>query len=266
MSCRLYRGADGRVQGAPTAEDLRWALDGAGRAAADGQGLSADLDVLDPVGRGGRGRLAPAERGLRSVQQHVLRHFAQTGTAPSAADLEPVAARFGRSAAEVLAELAAEDFLTLDETGGVRAAYPFSAAPTAHRVAISGGAQVWSMCAIDALGIPAMLDADAVITSSDPVTGETVTVTSTGGRMVWEPAGAVVFVGRRCCAGPAATVCCDVLNVFTSGDCARRWAQDHADIIGRVLDQSAAEQLGVQTLGPLLGRAFGADVTTAGPR
>ena len=31
------------------------------------------------------------------------------------------------------------------------------------------------MCAIDALGIPAMLGQDVVITSQDPVTGEPVT-------------------------------------------------------------------------------------------
>jgi hypothetical protein len=57
----------------------------------------------------------------------------------------------------VLAELDREDFLTLGAGGTIRAAYPFSATQTPHRVRIAGGAEVWSMCAIDALGIPAML-------------------------------------------------------------------------------------------------------------
>jgi hypothetical protein len=156
------------------------------------------------------------------VQQAVLRYFAATGRAPEPAELEAAAATAGRTAREVLAELDREDFLALDQDGRIRAAYPFSTIPTPHRVRITGGAEVWSMCAIDALGIAAMLATDAVITSVDPVTGETVTVTSTGGSAVWEPAAAVVFVGRRPCAGPAASVCCDVLNFFSDAHSARR--------------------------------------------
>jgi hypothetical protein len=186
------------------------------------------------------------------VQQEVLRHFAATGAAPEASALEPVAERFGRRAGGVLAELADQDFLTLDDEGRIRAAYPFSAVPTPHRVAIAGGAEVWSMCAVDALGIPVMLDRDAVITSADPVTGQPVTVTVTGGQTVWQPSDAVVFVGRRCCAGPAAQVCCDVLNFFTGDATATQWAEAHPEVVGQVLDQAESERLGAQIFGHLL--------------
>ncbi|MDQ2710327.1 MAG: alkylmercury lyase family protein, partial [Actinomycetota bacterium] len=195
---------------------------------------------------------APAERGLRAVQRQVLWHFATTGSAPEARVLEPVAARFGRPAGQVLAELAAEDFLTLDGQNRVQAAYPFSAVPTAHRVSIAGEARVWAMCAIDALGIPAMLDTDVVITSCDPRSGKPVTVTATGGRMVWEPDSSVVFVGSRCCAGPAAEVCCDALNFFTDEASVRRWADDHPDVLGEVVGHERAEHLGARIFGPLL--------------
>ncbi|MFG2972510.1 alkylmercury lyase family protein [Streptomyces sp. NPDC048331] len=187
------------------------------------------------------------------MQQQVLRHFAATGRAPGAAVLEPVASRFGRTAGEALAGLAAEDFLTLHGEGRIQAAYPFSAVPTGHRVSIAGGAEVWSMCAIDALGIPAMLDADAVISSRDPVSTEPVTVTATGGRMVWEPDSALVFVGRRSCTGSAAAVCCDVLNFFTDEASARRWAEGHPDVLGEVVGHARAEHLGAQNFGGLLG-------------
>ncbi|MFH8590145.1 hypothetical protein ACH4GP_38220 [Streptomyces celluloflavus] len=133
ISCRLYREADGAVSGAPSVAALRAALDGAGlpetavpgdcceAAALDANALEAD--ALDTVGRGGQGRRAPAERGLRAVQQAVLRHFAATGAAPEPDVLEPVAATAGRSAVEVLDELAREDFLTLDADGRIAAAY-----------------------------------------------------------------------------------------------------------------------------------------------
>jgi len=43
------------------------------------------------------------------------------------------------------------------------------------------------MCAIDALGIPPMLGVDAVISSADPVTSATVTVSFRGGQASWNP-------------------------------------------------------------------------------
>ncbi|MFI1572664.1 alkylmercury lyase family protein [Streptomyces anulatus] len=252
VSCRIYRHADGEVDGAPSVDELRKALTAVGPAAAEDEGCCA-VDVLDLVGRDGRGRLAPIEDGLRAVQQAVLRHFAATGSAPGTADLEPAAAAAGRTAAEVLDELAQEDFLTLDPEGRIRAAYPFSAVPTPHRVTIAGGVQVWSMCAIDALGIPAMLGRDAVITSVDPVTGESVTVTSENGQTVWEPATAVVFVGRQGgCSGPAAEVCCDTLNFFTGSASARTWIEQHPGVNGRIVDRARAEEVGQATFGPLL--------------
>ncbi|WP_224281255.1 alkylmercury lyase family protein [Streptomyces sp. LS1784] len=241
VSCRLYRGADGRIDGAPAVEELQRML---GTAATGGADRAA--------GRSGRGRLAPAERGLRAVQQAVLQSFATTGSPPAAAELESAAEPFGVPAAEVLAELVAEDFLTLDDTGRVQAAYPFSAIPTEHTVEISAGPTVWSMCAIDALGIPVMLDTDAVITSTDPVTGENVRVEFAGGKSAWQPATAVVYYGVCPGNGPASTVCCGYLRFFTTRATAEQWSGRQVDLSGAVLDQAEAERLGADIFGPLL--------------
>ncbi|MFD3944302.1 alkylmercury lyase family protein [Streptomyces sp. NPDC058579] len=256
MSCRLYRNADGAVSGVPDESALRQALAGAaprGRAAEASDCCTPQPpDALDVVGRAGRGRRAPAENGLRAVHQQILRHFAATGVAPAARMLQPVAAGARRNATEVLAELADEDFLTLDQTGNICAAYPFSAVPTRHRVRLESGVEVWSMCAIDALGIPAMLGQDAVISSTDPVSGAPVTVTSTTGTVRWKPATAVVFVGQRPGGGPAASACCDALNFFTDAATARTWTSQHPDIPGQLIDQPTAERIARQTFGPLL--------------
>ncbi|MFD8474882.1 alkylmercury lyase family protein [Streptomyces globisporus] len=252
VSCRLYRDADGKADGAPSVAALREAFTGAGRVEAEAPEGCCETDALDAVGRAGRGRRASAEGGLRAVHQAVLRHFADTGTAPGSEVLEPVAAQAGRTARQVLAELAAEDFLTLDEAGQIRAVYPFSAVPSRHRVRIDGGAEVWSMCAIDALGIPAMLQADVVISSTDPVNGEPVTVTTQGGAATWKPEDAVVFVGERPGGGPAATACCDALNFFTCAASAQTWSKEHPGIPGRVVAQAQAEQIAARTFGPLL--------------
>ena len=249
LSCRIYRGPDGAAAGAPSVQDLTAALSAAGATRDECCGA----DVPDPVGRGGRGRRAPSAGGLRAVHQEILRHFAATGSAPGPETLEAAAAPYRRTAGEVLAELDREDFLTLGADGTIRAAYPFSATQTPHRVRIAGGAEAWSMCAIDALGIPAMLGRDVVITSADPVTGEPVTVTAGPERTtVWEPRGAVVVIGRRSGSGPAATICCDALNFFTSTASARTWAREHPDVTGTVVGQTQAEEIARQTFGALL--------------
>src|SRR4051812_13884522 len=74
VSCRLYRDEDGRIEGAPSVAALRRALAGAEVPGADAGVECCEADVLDPIGRAGRGRRAPAERGLREVHQAVLRH------------------------------------------------------------------------------------------------------------------------------------------------------------------------------------------------
>jgi hypothetical protein len=53
VSCRLYRGPDGTVDGAPSVAELRRAL---GATDADGE---CECPPAGTVGRGGRGRLAP---------------------------------------------------------------------------------------------------------------------------------------------------------------------------------------------------------------
>lgn len=252
VSCRLYRDTYGRTQGAPSVQALRQALSSvSSRRTAAGQEC-CQRDVLDPIGRAGRGRRAPAERGLRAVQQAVLRHVAATGRAPKTSVLEAVAAQAGRTADDALAELDRDDFLALDEQGRIRAAYPFSAVQTRHRVRLASGTDVWSMCAIDALGISAMLGQDVMISSSDPVDDQPVTITFTGDSTIWDPQAAVVFVGRRDGTGPAATLCCDALNSFTDHASAAQWQQEHPEVSGQVVSQARAVEIGQQTFGPLL--------------
>jgi hypothetical protein len=202
------------------------------------------------------------EGGLRAVHQQMLRSFAATGAPPDAAALDAAAVDWARTAQEVLADLHEEDFLRLDDAGQVRAAYPFSAVPTPHLVQIEKGPRVYSMCAVDALGIAAMLGAGTRITSADPRTGEPVTVTvQAGGQQAkWEPAAAVVFVGRvapdRCSdPGPlvAAGVSCGYTSFFTDRASAAGWARAQPDVVGQILEQAAALRLGTQIFGPVLG-------------
>ena len=248
MSCRLYRDEHGRTSGAPSAGRLRQAIEQA-RAAG---GEPEDPAWLDPLGRAGRGRVAPASRGLRTVHQAVLRSFLHTGAAPAASSLAGHAGPFDVS--QVLAELADGDFLCLDDAGQITAAYPFSALPTRHRVRITGGAAVFAMCAIDALGISAMTGRPVVIESTDPSTGEPVTVHVDQADSSWDPGTAVVYGGRTAdgCAGPSASVCCGHVNFFATRAAAAAWAAAHPEITGGIVGQDRALQAGIGIFGQLL--------------
>ena len=245
LSCRLYRDEQGQVRGAPSTGQLRAAL-------AEAECCPGGSQAAAAVGRGGRGRRAPAEGGQRAVHQAVLRAFAATGHAPDPAVLEAVAAPLGVPAREVVAALAAGDFLTLDEDGQVDAAYPFSARTTGIEVALPSGVRVASMCAIDALGIAAMLGSDTVIDSADPVSGEPVRVAFADGTATWQPQSTVVFYGARDGGGPSAAVCCGYLRFFATRENAEAFAARHPEADGRILGQQEARALGEEIFGPLL--------------
>ena len=94
----------------------------------------------------------------RRVLAGVLRHVIARGTAPGVGDVAALVPGVAPDdVAGALGRLDAADLLLLED-GRVTLAYPFAARPTAFEVVLSAdGARRWACCAIDALGIPAML-------------------------------------------------------------------------------------------------------------
>jgi hypothetical protein len=109
------------------------------------------------------------------------------------------------------------------------------------------------MCAIDALGVSAMLGRPVAITASEPDTGRVITVTVDAGHARWAPRTAVVFAGD---AGgpdrPSADRCCGYISFFSTGRAARAWAGRHPEVSGVVLRRDAALRIGIETFGALL--------------
>jgi hypothetical protein len=250
LSCRLYPSEDGRVQGAPSMDDLRrvLAIHQQYDDAADTQCCSSTAGpatLLDT-----RQRAAPIDPAERAVHRAILRAFAATGQPPATTELDTVTQP--EPALQVLRRLHDADVIRLDPTGGIRAAYPFSSVPTRHHVRLATGTEVYAMCVIDALGMPAMLDTDAVITTTDPTTDHPITVTIANGQSIWDPTSAVVFVGAQASAGPSADTCCDHLNAFTDHQAAEHWTRAHPHITGDIVSPIRAELLGQQIFGQLL--------------
>jgi len=193
-------------------------------------------------------RASAASPAARAVHRAVLYAFAIAGDAPDPARFDEVA----------LSELHNRDLVRLGPGGAIVVAYPFSGVPTTHVVEIADGPTVWSMCAIDALGMGKMLGRDTVIRSTDPLTGEPITVQIRDRQQTWNPRDAVVFVGAigaadDCCSTtPSVDRCCTVLNFFANKRNARAWHAAHPEVSGAVADQATAYRLGAETFGGLL--------------
>lgn len=190
----------------------------------------------------------------RRLHQLVLTAFTETGRALPRKDLEHDAREHGIDPGPALAELTERDVLAVDERGEIRAAYPFSPVPTRHEVSWDGAAHtVYAMCAIDALGVSAMLGHPITISSAEPGTGHTVTVQVDHDTARWQPDTAVVFAGNTgdtCC--PSVDRTCDHINFFTTPDVAQRWAASNRGITGVVLAQHEALACAVAEFGALL--------------
>lgn len=239
LSCRLYESAGG-LDGSPSVAQLREALSHVMNEQGD-----LRLDKASAV--------AALSAAGRDVHRAVLDRFAETGRPPTRAELEERARRHDADPQRVLAELVERDVTAFDPAGEIRAAYPYSPTPTAIHVLWDGGPGVHAMCAIDALGMSAMLHRPVTIVAAEPGGVGSVTVTVDGNEARWNPESAVVFAGatgNACC--PSADRTCGNINFFTNGQAAHKWAAGHPAVTGFVLTIPEALARGVAEFGPLL--------------
>jgi hypothetical protein len=186
------------------------------------------------------------------MHQLILRHFAEHATAPKPRQLRECAHQLDIELGEALDQLVSVDLIEADPaTAQLLGAYPFSAIPRGHKVELAGGPTVEAYCAIDALGIPAMLNRDVVISSQDPDTGEPIRITVTNGQASWRPDEAVVVLGSGPSCGPSACHHCPFITFHSSSATAAAHLQG-ADLAGEILTQPQALGAGALLFGDLL--------------
>lgn len=184
----------------------------------------------------------------------ILETFASAGRSPS---LDEIRFRFG-----LATESDAEGLLVaLEGTGAIHRnpgdpavthAYPFSNDRTSHRVRLAGGPEVFAMCAVDALGMPLMLNRDALIESQCEECDAAVRIEVKGREIVaHSPADTVVWLGERAERCVAATDLCPDLNFFCSPGHLSRW-KERAGAKGEQLDLSQALLRGRQVFEHLM--------------
>jgi Alkylmercury lyase len=205
--------------------------------------LGVRLARLGLPASGVRGRQAGLPEPLRALHRRLLGAFLAHGGPPDPAAVAGMAADVGLEPRQALAALAAADVVHTDPASGtINVAYPFSGRPTSHRVRLAGGPTVHAMCALDALGIPQMTGRDALIGSTDPGSGQQITVELRRGAWRWRPATAVVLVATAAHGACVADCCCPWINFHTDPDHAQAYLKAHPGMTGELLGQAAAVQ------------------------
>jgi Alkylmercury lyase len=120
----------------------------------------------------------------RRVRQHIYRHFADTGRAPSPVELARAFGLTPSAAERVLDQLAtgADALVLLPGSSYIWMAEPFSAVPTSFQVG-SGERRWWGNCIWDALAILALLGVDGWVATACPDCGHELRVEVAGGRL-----------------------------------------------------------------------------------
>src|SRR5215469_3242107 len=160
---------------------------------------------------------------LRDLHRAVLRRFLETGAPHSERWLLQAAADTGLDASAL--------------------------------VEMDGLPAVYAMCAIDALGLPAMARRDGIITSADPHDGTPITVTARGGTGSWNPATAVVVAGRITDCGTERSsfeTMCPNTVFHASAQNARAYLASHGGLDAEILDHDTALECGRLNFGTLL--------------
>ena len=182
-----------------------------------------------------------------AVRRAVLRCYVADGWAPDTMRLAREAALTVDEVRGHLARLRARDRVVLDGDGeAILGAYPFTERATGHRVRL-GGIVLNAMCAIDALGVGAMVGQDAVVESRCRQCGAPIRAATAGhGELLAEiePPAAVVWAGIQYRGGCAATSLCTAIVFFCGDDHLRPW-RAAAPSRGRGHRLSAAEALEV---------------------
>jgi hypothetical protein len=250
LSCRVFTTEHGRA-GQP---DERWIRDALASAAnSERDGLERALEAAAiPRSRCGTERTARLSREERQLYHWILECFAKAAP-PTRAQLAEQARALDLEPSAALAALAGEDLVHADDDGTILVAYPFSARPRGHRVTIEGRRTVEAMCAIDALGIAAMLNQAIEVRSHDPISGSEIRVRlHPDGDAEWEPETAVVLAGSSRCDGASYSGCCDVLNFFETTETARQYLRDHDHVDGMTIAIPEAIETGRAIFGEIL--------------
>ncbi len=176
--------------------------------------------------------------------------FRACGRAPTSSEIAERLRVSEERAMAVLRRLDEADVVYLEDDQ-IAAAYPFSNKPTKHVVTFNKtGTAAYSMCAIDALGIPFMFREAVTISSTCGFCNKSIEA-EVDGRRIHSDKGVVVFFGFER-SRHAATSSCPVLQFFCSDSHLVNWRAENPARIGEMLSLTDAADLAEEIFGGML--------------
>jgi mercury(II) reductase len=164
------------------------------------------------------------------VRVALLQLYTEGGRAPTLGALAERTGLNGTVISPQIEELGRRDLVVLDGER-ITAAYPFTDRDTGHRVTLDGRA-LNAMCAVDALGIGAMIDRDVAIASCCRHCGTPIQITTQDqGRALaqTEPTTAVMWQSVRYEGACAANSLCPTTAFFCSDEHLSAWRRERSD-------------------------------------
>ena len=144
--------------------------------------------------------------------------------------------------------------LMVDDAGRVVAAHGLSLVPARQHRLTMRDRQFWTWCAIDVIGIPAGLGADAVAETTCHLCGTPVHIEFLAGELVHSShPGARVWDAQRLPGrGSAGPPHCALMNLFCSAEHLEDWRAAHTDASGHVRSLVEVAEIGRAEWGALI--------------
>jgi alkylmercury lyase len=205
--------------------------------------LAADTDTA-PVDPGAAG-LTDAEAAVRRAAFRSIRR----GVAADASELAERTGLDGRTVQEAVRSLARKGEAVVDAAGRVVGSAGLSLVPARHKLRLAEG-EFHTWCAIDAVGIPAALGADALASTACPTCGRPIELELQEGRAPRDADLRAWLPRQDCCTSVVDELCPD-MNLFCTEAHLEEWRHRAGDPAGVVLSLQETEELGRQWWGDL---------------
>ncbi len=167
------------------------------------------------------------KKALNQIFKVILR----SGRAPTVDELQRFLRESDDDVIRVLDKLEEKDLL-LRRTGTqqIMSIYPLSLEATKHQVVLEDGKRLFAMCAVDAVGLPNMVNKDVKVISECGWCKEKIRLEIKDGEVVAKSRPEVVIWNLERQEGPSAETCCPVINFFCSNQHLREWEERHPDL------------------------------------
>jgi len=184
-----------------------------------------------------------------SIRHYILSQSPILGRIPSIEDINKEFSRMNKEDIQaILKTLDKIDVIHLDEESKTKigAAYPFSGHKTAHLIKFRKEQykDIYSMCAVDALGINFMLDCDLSINSKCLHCNDDINIKIEDNEIIYHNHENIMVwfdMEYSCC---AATSICNNINFFSSTHHFKEWQHNKPTVKGSLLQIQEAFYLG----------------------